>query len=115
MPEVLGSDHCPVSINTGLNLAAANYIASQTTLRHRSRMKILVRNLARTTSESTINTLFTKFGAVASCDLVLDKETKLSKGFAFVEMPQEPEALDAIKNLNKSTLDDNVIRVKPAE
>ena len=49
-------------------------------------MKLLVRNLSRSTTEEEINVLFEKFGTVQSCDLVLDKATGSSKGFAFVEM-----------------------------
>ena len=50
-------------------------------------MKIIIRNLSRSTTESEIKDLFTAFGEVASCDLVMDKQTGSSKGFGFVEMP----------------------------
>ena len=51
-------------------------------------MKILVRNLARTTKEKELYVLFTAFGSVTECTLVLDKETGASKGFGFIEMPK---------------------------
>lgn len=78
-------------------------------------MKLLVRNLARTTSEHDIRTLFTAHGKVTNCNLVLDKETGQSKGFAFVEMPDEAEAKTAITALNQSSVDKSKIRVKLAD
>ena len=45
-------------------------------------MKILVRNLARTTTENEVRELFSTHGTVTECDLVLDQATGLSKGFA---------------------------------
>ncbi len=50
-------------------------------------MKLLVRNLARSTTEEELRALFEKCGKVQSCTLVLDKKSGLSKGFGFVEMP----------------------------
>ncbi len=78
-------------------------------------MKILIRNLARSTTEAELKNLFDEFGAVQSCNLVLDKETGLSKGFAFVEMPKPGEAKAAIKNLNGKSIGNSKIRVKKAE
>ena len=78
-------------------------------------MKILVRNLARTTTEAQINELFMQYGAVQSCTLVMDAKTGQSKGFGFVEMPKSGDAKAAIKNLNDIELDGSVIRVKKAE
>ncbi len=78
-------------------------------------MKLLVRNLARTTAEHEIRALFSAYGSVSTCNLVLDQETGLSKGFAFVEMPDEDEAKAAIVALNLSKVDKNKIRVKRAQ
>jgi len=78
-------------------------------------MKLLVRNLARTTTEKELKSLFAEFGMVQSCDLVLDKATGKSKGFAFVEMPKAGEAKVAIKKLNNRDVAGNKIRVKKAE
>ena len=77
-------------------------------------MKILVRNLDRTTTEAELAKLFGEFGAVQSCNLVMDKITGVSKGFGFVEMPKAGEAKVAIKNLNQKTIGNNAIRVKKA-
>lgn len=78
-------------------------------------MKLLVRNLSRATTEQEIRTLFTQYGKVAECNLVLDKETGQSKGFAFVEMPNEAESADAIKALNQSSINKSKVRVKLAD
>ena len=78
-------------------------------------MKLLIRNLARSTTEEDVRILFVKYGTVLSCDLVLDKDTAASKGFAFVEMPNQGEAKAAIKNLNGKDVAKSKIRVKKAE
>jgi RNA recognition motif-containing protein len=78
-------------------------------------MKILIRNLARETTEQELKAMFTEFGMVQSCTLVLDKETGKSKGFAFVEMPKIGEVKVAIKKLNNKEVAGNKIRVKKAE
>lgn len=77
-------------------------------------MKLLVRNLSRSTTEAELKSLFKKQGTVQSCDLVLDKKTGKSKGFAFVEMPKPGEAKVAMSNLNNKDLAGNKIRVKEA-
>ena len=78
-------------------------------------MKLLVRNLDRSTTEEALNDLFQAFGSVQSCDLVVDQVSGASKGFGFVEMPKTGEAKTAIKNLNNKTIGSNKIRVKKAE
>jgi RNA recognition motif-containing protein len=77
-------------------------------------MKILVRNLSRETSEAELLDLFSEYGDVQYCKLVLDKVTGKSKGFAFVEMPRAGEARAAIKGLNYLDIGGNKIRVKKA-
>jgi len=78
-------------------------------------MKLLVRNLSRSTSEDEIRRIFASYGQVQSCNLVLDKATGKSKGFGFVEMPVNGEAKQAVKNLNGMELGGKNIRVKRAE
>ena len=86
-----------------INLFAAGYF-----------MKLLIRNLSRSTSEPELLALFEAFGVVQSCNLVLDKKTNASKGFAFVEMPKQGEAKAAMKSLNGKEVENCVIRVKKA-
>ncbi len=75
-------------------------------------MKLLVRNLARSTSEDELRAAFEAFGAVQSCVLITDKASGLSKGFGFVEMPKQGEAKAAMISLNGSDLGGQKIRVK---
>jgi len=78
-------------------------------------MKLLVRNLSRSTTEQEIRVLFSAHGDVKECTLVLDQETGKSKGFAFVEMPKEAEAKKALKSLHEVRVSNNRIRVKVAQ
>ena len=78
-------------------------------------MKLLIRNLARTTTELELRTMFEVFGAVQSCNLVLDKKSGLSKGFAFVEMPRRGDAKAAVISLNHKEIGGNTVRVEYAE
>lgn len=75
-------------------------------------MKILVRNLARSTTEAELRELFEAYGTVQSCTLVIDEKLGNSKGFGFVEIPKPGEAKAAIKNLNYKDVRGNKIRVK---
>ena len=78
-------------------------------------MKLIVLNLPRNFSENDLAKLFKSYGNIKSCNLVLDVQTGTSKGFGFVEMALEHEALVAIKELNGSTIDKKKIRVKVAD
>ncbi|OOE87617.1 RNA recognition motif domain-containing protein [Salinivibrio sharmensis] len=77
-------------------------------------MKLLARNLARTTTEHQLRQLFSEHGDVTECNLVLDQETGESKGFAFVTMPDEAEAKAAMAALNLTSVAKSKIRVKVA-
>ncbi|WP_286262329.1 RNA recognition motif domain-containing protein [Thalassotalea atypica] len=78
-------------------------------------MKLLVRNLSRTTTEQEIRILFSEHGTVTECSLVLDQETGKSKGFGFVEMPNDEEAKSALSALHETRVAKNRIRVKVAK
>ncbi|MGZ8160523.1 MAG: RNA recognition motif domain-containing protein [Methylobacter sp.] len=78
-------------------------------------MKLLIRNLPRTTTEEELRAMFEAHGAVQSCTLVIDKETGISKGFGFVEMPKPGEAKAAVNTLNGKDVAGSKIRVKKAE
>ncbi len=78
-------------------------------------MKILIRNLARPTTEDAVRTLFAGFGHVASVTIVLDQATGQSKGFGFVEMPNPKQAVTAVKRSNLTRFEGSVIRVKLSE
>ncbi|MDO6486092.1 RNA-binding protein [Colwellia sp. 6_MG-2023] len=78
-------------------------------------MKLLVRNLSRSTTEQELRILFSAHGSVTECSLVLDQETGKSKGFAFVVMPDEKEAKSALSALHETRVAKNRIRVKVAQ
>jgi RNA recognition motif-containing protein len=77
--------------------------------------RIYVGNLAKSTTEAEINTLFAQAGVVTSVDLVKDKGTGMSKGFAFVSMPEQAEAEKAISMFDAYSLADNEIKVNVAK
>ena len=78
-------------------------------------MKLLVRNLDRSTTEEELKVLFEEYGAVQKCSLVMDRESGKSKGFGFIEMPKPGEAKVAMKNMNNKTIGSSKLRVKKAE
>jgi len=75
-------------------------------------MRLLVRNMSRTTTEKDLRVLFESFGPVQSCVIVMDNNTGTSKGFGFVEMPKPGHAKAAMLQLNGHALDGEAIRVK---
>ena len=77
-------------------------------------MKLIALNLPRDLSEQDLEKLLKVHGNVTACNLVLDDETGASKGFGFVEMALEQEAMAAIEKLHGTKVDQNKIRVKPA-
>lgn len=76
--------------------------------------KLFVGNLAFSMTEEQLNSLFTKHGQVSSARLIIDKYSGRSRGFGFVEMANDAEADDAIKNLNGSTFEERQIVVNEA-
>jgi RNA recognition motif-containing protein len=77
-------------------------------------MNIFVAKLNFKTRKEELEAAFAKFGQVSSVKIVRDKDTGRSKGFGFVEMPNDEEGLAAISGLNEKELDGRTIVVKPA-
>jgi len=77
--------------------------------------RIYVGNLNKSTTQDEINTLFAQAGTVTSVDLVKDKGTGISKGFAFVSMPEQAEAEKAISMFNAYSLAENELKVNVAK
>ena len=63
-------------------------------------MNMYVGNLSYNVKESDLRQVMEEYGVVESVTLITDRETRRSKGFAFVEMPESSEASNAIKELN---------------
>ena len=78
-------------------------------------MKIMIRCLSRLTTEQQIITVLEPYGLVHYFHLVMDPNTKNSKGFGFAFMPNPTQAKAAIKSLNGIEVDGQKIRVKKAE
>jgi len=77
-------------------------------------MKLYVGNLSYNTSEEDIRTLFAQAGTVVSVDLIKDRFTGSSKGFAFVEMSSQSEGENAIRMFDGHSLDNREIKVNVA-
>lgn len=78
-------------------------------------MNIFVAKLNFATDEETLRQVFEGYGEVDSVKIISDKFTGKSKGYGFVEMPNDDEAQAAIDDLNDSEFDGRTIVVKKAE
>ena len=78
-------------------------------------MNIYVGNLSYNVSEADLKTAFSQFGEVATVSVVTDKFSGQSKGFGFVEMPNNSEADAAIKAMNETDLKGRNIKVNQAK
>lgn len=76
--------------------------------------KIYIGNLSFSTTEQTLQNLFSQYGKVISVKIIFDKITNQSKGFGFVEMENQEEAEVAIATINGKSLDNRRLRVKKA-
>lgn len=76
-------------------------------------MNIFVAKLNFKTRKEDLEKAFSQYGQVASAKVITDRDTGRSKGFGFVEMPNDDEANKAIAALNESELDGRTIVVKP--
>ena len=77
-------------------------------------LKLYVGNLSYDTTEEDLRALFSGAGTVTSVTLIKDRDTRRSKGFAFVEMSSQSEAEEAIKAFNGKNLDNREIKVNIA-
>jgi len=76
--------------------------------------RLYVGNLDYSTTEPDLVELFGAIGEVASVNLITDRMTGRSKGFAFVEMASDALAQEAINQLNGKTLGERQIKVDEA-
>src|SRR5512138_1762926 len=77
-------------------------------------MNIYVGNLPFTVSEDDVRLAFAAYGTVSSVAIIKDRETGQSRGFAFVEMPNNDEGNAAINNLNGKPLKGRALKVNEA-
>ena len=77
--------------------------------------KLFVGNLSFNTTEGDMLDLFKQAGNVTSCELIMDKFTNKSRGFAFVQMGTQEEATKAIADFNGKELDGRALTVNEAK
>lgn len=78
-------------------------------------MNMYIGNLAHDVTEDDLRNAFSEFGEVSSVKIIIDKFSGRSKGFGFVEMPNNSEADQAIKALNGKVLNGRSIKVNQAK
>ena len=77
-------------------------------------MNIFVGNLTWTTTEDELAQLFEPFGTVSQARIATDRDTGRSRGFGFVEMPNDAEAQEAIAELHGATIGGRQLTVNEA-
>ena len=77
-------------------------------------MNIYISGLSYGTNDADLTNLFAEFGEVSSAKVIFDRESGRSRGFAFVEMPNDTEGQKAIDELNGVEYDQKVISVSVA-
>ena len=81
-------------------------------------VKVYVRNLSKSTTQEELEALFTKAGTVTAVNLIKDRKSGVSKGFAYITMSSENEADRAVNMFNSYSFADQELRVdlaKPRE
>ncbi len=78
-------------------------------------MDIYVGQLPYNVNESELKELFSEFGEIASVNLIMDRYSGRSKGFGFIDMPNNSEADAAIKALNRTMLKGREIKVNQVQ
>lgn len=78
-------------------------------------MKLYVGNLSFNTTNQDLNDLFGEIGTVESTNIIEDRETGRSRGFAFVEMSSQAEGETAIAQLNGKEVDGRELKVNEAK
>jgi len=74
-------------------------------------MDIYVGNLSYQTQSEELEELFSQYGTVSSVRIITDRDSGRSKGFGFLEMPEQAEANEAIEKLNGFNLDGRPLKV----
>lgn len=77
--------------------------------------RLYVGNLSKATSEEELNTLFAQAGKVTAVEVIKERKSGESKGFAFITMGEQSEADKAISMFNAYSLSDHALKVSPAK
>ena len=78
-------------------------------------MNIYVSNLSFAVQDEDLRDFFAEYGAVTSAKVIMDKTTNRSRGFGFVEMPNDAEGQKAIDSLDGASADGRTMRVTVAK
>jgi RNA recognition motif-containing protein len=78
-------------------------------------VRLYVGNLPKSTTEAELKTLFAQAGTVSEVEVIKDRSSGESKGFAFVTMPHQAEADKAIAMLNAHEIGSQQIKVNVAK
>jgi len=78
-------------------------------------MRIYVGNLPKDADEDDLLDMFAEYGIVRNIKIIRDRYTNVSRGYAFLEMPDEQAAVKAIEEWDQGSIDDQVIRVDVAK
>ena len=78
-------------------------------------MNIYVGNLPHATTDSELKDTFSEYGSVDSAKIITDRETGRSRGFGFVEMPDDADAAKAVQELNGQELGGRALTVNEAK
>lgn len=77
-------------------------------------MNIYVGNLSWSCGDNDLRDAFAAFGEVSSAKVIMDRESGRSRGFGFVEMPDDGAARAAIEGMNEKDLQGRTLRVNEA-
>jgi RNA recognition motif-containing protein len=78
-------------------------------------MKIFVASLPFNIDEADLLSAFSKFGVVSAVKIIINKNSGRSKGFGFIEMPNEDMARKAIEEMNGAQVNGRTVVVSQAE
>jgi RNA recognition motif-containing protein len=77
--------------------------------------RLYVGNLSKSTTQEELNTLFAQAGNVTAVEVIKERKSGESKGFAFVTMSEQSEADHAVSMFNAYSLSDHALKVSPAK
>ncbi len=77
--------------------------------------RLYVGNLSKSTTEEDLNALFAQAGKVTTVEVIKERKSGESKGFAFVTMSEQSEADKAVSMFNAYSLSDHILKVSPAK
>ncbi len=98
----------------GLKIRRGVWFKQKAYINNTKEMKLYVGNLDEKVEDYHLKEAFQEFGMVASAKVIKDKYSGKSRGFGFVEMPEEEQAQKVIKTVNGASWEGKIIVVKKA-